>query len=162
MTDEENPEIDMELVQKSAEVRAETFHAIGKFIFEFSQLEFSIRFALAAYLGLSDEHFDAITGPYDFRMLCAVTSKVRQLKHPAQKDEIERLFNECLELNNKRVQIAHGVWTEGLGDDWTVRHWSRQTLDAKHYPYAADQLHGLADRAQALMQRVIGFKPKTP
>ena len=162
MTDEENPEIDMELVQKSAEVRADSFHAIGKFIFEFSQLEFSIRFALAAYLGLSDEHFDAITGPYDFRMLCAVTSKVRQLKHPAQKDEIEKLFNECLELNNKRVQIAHGVWTEGLGDDWTVRHWSRQTLDAKHYPYGVDQLHGLADKAQALMQRVIGFKPKTP
>jgi hypothetical protein len=77
-----------------------------------------------------------------------------------RRKEIEKLFNECLELNNKRVQIAHGVWTEGLGDDWTVRHWSRQTLDTKHYPYGVDQLH--ADKAQALMQRVMRFKPKTP
>jgi hypothetical protein len=160
MTDEEKPEIDMELVQKSSEVRTDTFLAIGRFIFEFSQLEFSIRFALAANLGLSDENFDAVTGPYDFRMLCAVTSKVRQLKHLTQKDVTEKLFNECLELNNKRVQIAHGLWSDGVGDDWTVRHWNRQTLDAKHYPYRVDELHGLADKAQTPMQRVIGFKPK--
>jgi hypothetical protein len=79
-------------------------------------------------------------------MLCAVTSKVRQLKYPAQKDEIEELFKECYSLNDKRVQIAHGVWTEGMGNDWTVRHWSRQTLDAKHYLYSVDQLHDLADK----------------
>ena len=108
MTEEETPKIDMELVRQAAAVRADTFHAIGRFIFEFSQLEFSIRAVLAAYLNLSDEQFDAVTGPYDFRMLCAVTSKVRQLKHPAQQDEIESLFNECQELNNRRVQIAHG------------------------------------------------------
>jgi hypothetical protein len=160
MTEQEKPKIDMELVRQAAEVRADTFHAMGMFIFAFSQLEFSIRFALAAYLKLSDEHFDAVTGPYDFRMLCAVTSKVQQLKYPVQKDEIENLFKECLELNNRRVQIAHGLWTEALGNDWTVRHLSRQTLDAKHYPYSVDQLHDLADEAQALMQRVIGFKPK--
>jgi hypothetical protein len=158
MTEEEKPQIDMDLVRRSAEVRAETFHAIGRFIFQFSQLEFSIRFALGAYLGLPDDYFDAVTGPYDFRMLCAVTSKARQLKYPAQKDEIEKLFNECLELNNSRVQIAHGVWTEGLGDDWTVRHWSRQTLDAKHYPYSVAQLLTLGGKAQELLQRVIGFK----
>jgi hypothetical protein len=35
-------------------------------------------------------------------------------------------------------------------------------LDGEHYPHGVDQLHGLADKAQALMQRVIGFKPKTP
>lgn len=160
MQDEEKPSIDMNLVRESAEVRADTFHAIGRFIFEFSQLEFSIRFALAAYLGLPDDHFDVVTGPYDFRMLCAVTSKVRQLKHPMQTTEIETLFNECLELNNKRVHIAHGLWTEGFGNDWTVRHWSRQTLESKHFPYSVDQLHDLADKAQALMQQVIGFKPK--
>jgi hypothetical protein len=165
MSDEEKPAIDMELVRKSAEARADTFQAIGRFIYQFSQLEFTIRFALAADLRLSEEQFDAVTGPYDFRMLCAVTSKVHQLRYPAQKDEIEKLFNECLELNNNRVQIAHGVWVEGMGEDWTVRHWSRQTLDAKHYPYSIDQLHEPArravDKAQELLKRVIGFHPDT-
>lgn len=70
------PATDMELVRKMSENRALTFHALGEFIFEFSQLEFTIRFALAAYLGLHDDYFDAVTGPNDFRMLCAVTSKV--------------------------------------------------------------------------------------
>jgi hypothetical protein len=161
MTDEEKQPFDKELVRKSAEVRADTFHAIGRFIFEFSQLEFSIRAVLAGALNLPDGYFDAVTGPYDFRMLCAVTSKVRQLKNPEQREEIADTYKECLALNDKRVQIAHGLWTEGMGEDWTVRHWSRQTLDSKHYPYSVDQLHELGDKAQALLQRIIGFQSKT-
>ena len=56
-----------------------------------------------------------------------------QLRHPAQKDEIEKLFNECLELNNKRVQMAHGSGPKGwvmigqfvIGAD---KRWMRSTI----------------------------------
>ena len=110
MGNETKPEVDRELVRKMGENRALTFHAIGQFIFEFSQLEFTIRFALAAYLGLpDDDSFDAVTGPYDFRMLCAVTSKVGCIKFPERKEQIDKLYKECQALNDRRVHIAHGL-----------------------------------------------------
>src|ERR1700739_3837946 len=124
--DDEKPPIDKELVRKAAENRALTFHAIGQFIFEFSQLEFTIRFVLAAYLGLPDGYFDAVTGPYDFRMLCAVTSKVGSLKFPGRAEQIEKLFKECQALNDKRVHIAHGLWNDGVGEEFSVRVFNRQ------------------------------------
>jgi hypothetical protein len=158
--DGEKPPIDMELVRKNAENRALTFHAIGQFIMEFSQLEFTIRFALGAYLELPDDYFDVVTGPYDFRMLCAVTSKVGCLKFPERAEQIEKLFKECQALNDKRVHIAHGLWNDGI-EEFSVRVFNRQKLDAAHYPYSSQELHELADRAQALMQRVMGFQAGT-
>jgi hypothetical protein len=156
--DKENPPIDMDLVRRSVENRAMTLHAIGQFIFEFSQLEFTIRFVLAAYLDLPDGYFDAVTGPYDFRMLCAVTSKVGCLKFPERAENIEKLFKECQALNDKRVHIAHGLWNDGIGEEFSVRVFSRQKLDATHYPHSSDELHELANKAQDLMQRVMGFQ----
>jgi hypothetical protein len=157
MTDEEKPQIDMELVRKSAAIRADTFHAIGEFITGFSQLEFTLRFALAAYLNLPDGYFNAVTGPYDFRMLCAVTFKVGSIRYPELAEQIDKVFKECLSLNDKRNHIAHGLWNEGLGDDWSVRVLNRNTLETTYVPYSTDELYALAARAQELMQRVIGF-----
>lgn len=51
---------------------ADGFRMIGEFLFEFSQLEFSIRFVLGHHLGLAEEYFDIVVGPYDFAMLCCV------------------------------------------------------------------------------------------
>jgi hypothetical protein len=41
-----------------ARVSAEGLHALGRFTFEFSQLEFTIRVALLACLELRQEYFD--------------------------------------------------------------------------------------------------------
>ncbi len=46
MAEQETQKIDMELVRQATEVRVDTFQALGRFIFEFSQLELSIRFVL--------------------------------------------------------------------------------------------------------------------
>src|SRR5260370_37824865 len=42
----------------------EFYRAIGEFIFRFSQLEYLIKSALASYLELRDDQFDAVVGPY--------------------------------------------------------------------------------------------------
>jgi hypothetical protein len=157
MTDEPKPKVDMELVRRASQNRTLTFHAIGKFIVEFSQLEFTIRFALGAYLGLPDAYFDAVTGPYDFRMLCAVTSKVTILKHPERKAEVETLYKECYALNDKRNHVAHGLWTDGI-DEFSVRVFNRSRLDTAHVPYSSAELNALADKAQELFKRVMGFQ----
>jgi hypothetical protein len=65
-------EVSRAALHREAKERAELFLAIGEFIFEFLQLEFTIRFALATLLNLHDK-FDAVTSPYDFATLCRVT-----------------------------------------------------------------------------------------
>jgi len=71
-------------LRREAKERVELFLAIGEFIFEFSQLEFTIRVALATLLNpaWNDDKFDAVTSPYDFAALCRVTREVFKLDAP--------------------------------------------------------------------------------
>jgi hypothetical protein len=141
-----------------ARVTSAGLNAVGRFTFEFSQLEFSIRVALLACLKLPQEYFDIVTAPYDFAMLCKVTREAMTLKAPERKDELEEWCKECLKLNEDRVRMAHGTWTLGSSGP-SVRHVSRNTLKAHHYFGTPAEIHRLADEAQRLLQAILGFKP---
>jgi hypothetical protein len=47
--------------------------AIGKFVIQFSQLEYIVRHLLGAMKDLHEPQFDIITGSFDFARLCEVT-----------------------------------------------------------------------------------------
>jgi hypothetical protein len=128
-------------------------------LFEFSQLEFTIRFLLAARLQLKEESFNIVTSPYDFAALCNVTCKLSCLKYPEKKKEFEKLFNACLSLNRTRVIVAHGLWTDDM-DGLSSLHVSRQTLEPTTHSFKNEELESYADEAQRLMQAVIGFQGK--
>lgn len=120
----------------------EFFRAIGEFIFKFSQLEYSIKSALASYLKLRDDQFDVVVGPYDFAMLCTVAEKTIKLDfeddfHPALKS----FFNRCRVLNDLRVVVAHGSWSVR-----GARHASRRSLEARmHFEQPANLVKAAAD-----------------
>jgi hypothetical protein len=130
------------------------YTAIGKFIFWFSQLEFTIKASLASYLGLKDEQFNVVIGPYDFLMLCTVAEKTIKLDmdqkyHPALKS----FFDKCKKLNQEaRVVVAHGSWTSA-----GARHVSRTTLEAKMHFEKPETLLEAADKAKKLMAELIQF-----
>lgn len=152
--------IDIEAVRKSMELRNRQFQGIGQFIYQFSQLQFSIRHVLHARLGLSADYFDIVTGPYDFVMLCNVTEKVSIVKYPAKEPDIEKVFKECRKLNDSRVLVAHAMWTDNL-EGLSAKSFSRSSLKTQTYDFKKDELERLADKAQELMQRVIGFQGKS-
>jgi hypothetical protein len=99
----------------------------------------------------------SVTGPYDFAMLCNVTEKASIVKYPEKKVQIEKVFKECRGLNDKRVMIAHGMWTDDF-DGLSVRHFSRNSLTTASYPFKNDEFDRLADKAQELLQRVTNFR----
>jgi hypothetical protein len=103
---------DIEEFRKEEETKASGFRKIGEFIFWFSQLEFTIKARLSSALQLPDELFDPITASYDFAMLCTVTAAVLARKFPDGKREIDTVLNKCRALNDDRVRIAHGMWTQ--------------------------------------------------
>jgi hypothetical protein len=117
----------------------ELFRAIGEFVFLFSHLEHSVRWALASALKLHWNMIDAVTSSYDFATLCRVTSRVLALAEDeeAKKEEIARIFNACLAMNNERVRIVHGIWPLFGGG---ARHVSRQTLKERVYFKETDEI----------------------
>lgn len=51
------------------------FSAIGRLIFEFSQLEYTLKHHISERIGLGDEYFDALM-THDFAMLCTIAESV--------------------------------------------------------------------------------------
>lgn len=152
-------------LRREAKGRAELL-AIGEFIFEFSQLEFTIRVALARTLNpyWDDETFDAVTSPYDFRMLCGVTRAVlegearklaTQEDQEIRKNEIECIFNACLAMNDERVRIAHGTWTIDGG----ARHVARGSLRANFHFEKPEKIVEKTLAVKKLMASVVGLLP---
>jgi hypothetical protein len=116
-------------------------------------------------LSLTDDQFDVITAPYDFRVLCAVTSKIFQLLKPdadGLHKRIKQTFNACIKLNDVgRVPAAHGTWNVGPGRH-SARHVSRQTFEARYYFEERGSLAAHAKEAQRLMGAIIEGFPERP
>ena len=141
--------------KKLAAVEGELHQAIGYFIFWFSQLEFTIKARLAGALGLKDEMFDIVIGPYDFAMLCKVTEQVLcKDVNPILAKRVTAYFKRCHNLNQQaRLIVAHGSWTlDG------ARHVSRNTLKAGFHFERPDELKKQADAAQQLMRDLFSLK----
>ena len=125
---------------KQAKTREERLLlAIGEFIYEFSSLEFNIRWVLGIELKVGLDRYDALFSPYDFATLCRVAQAVlTQFQQTKRKKEIEHTFKACLKVNDVRNQIVHGTWLLGsgfatfLGRRWSrVSTWSKQTRSSR-------------------------------
>jgi hypothetical protein len=150
------PTINWQAIRDEEKERQEGFRRIGEFLFWFSQLEFTIRARLEHALGLPDELAEAVTTPYDFAVLCTVTTTVL-LSHypPEQKPDIERVFNACKRLNDERVRVAHGTWLHLIQTGLIARHASRSKLKGDFFFQDPETLPKLTAEAQRLMQQVL-------
>ncbi|MBC9883776.1 hypothetical protein G8O24_41615 [Bradyrhizobium sp. INPA01-394B] len=139
---------------KLEEEQRQTNEAIGAFIFEFSQLEFTIRARLARVLGLKDSMADIVIGPYDFAMLCVVSRESMLAKKRVSKKRkkaVEAFFKDCLTLNSQnRLIVAHALWTIG-----GASHISRSSLKRKIHFSDLDDLRAETGKAHQLMMRMF-------
>jgi len=157
-----NAMLDMDAVLKFADKMRAGYVDLGYFMAEFSQLEFTIRYVLVQHLGLKEETANAVTAPYDFASLCRVTRFVLTRNVPDREKEIAEVFSACLELNDQRTHVAHGLWS--MGETLEASHVSRQTFQSKVYFSKPGELRDLGDQAQKLFQQVlaVAFAAKQP
>jgi hypothetical protein len=144
----------MEALQQEAARMSESFKQIGAFVFQFSQLEFTVRVVLGGMLRLTDEQFDVVTAPYDFLMLCSVTKVILKRKYAHKAQHIDDIFKRCSALNDDRVRVAHGLWSDNL-THLTARHVARHSLTARHFFENPDDLARLTDAGRQLMAELI-------
>ena len=151
------------MTAKSQDQDAEkTYRAIGRFIYEFSIVEFVIRLKLAEEIGLNKQH-DAVVEGYDVRMLCAVAKDVFSKSRAKEKaDLIKRLINEFSKLNDIRNRVVHGLWQPQM-EGGAVRHFYRQKITPERFYKQAGELEEKADNANSLSKRLMqAFKNDGP
>lgn len=144
-------------LKRDAAARADLFLAIGEFIFEFSQLEFTIRHLLGVVLEIDDgKRFNLIVSPYDFATLCRVVDGFLAQMDIFGADrlkDIHKLFKSCLRMNDERVRIAHGSWFLGAG----ARHVSRQTFKAEYHYDTPDKIRQKTAEVKRCMSGIIAI-----
>lgn len=138
-----------------------TYRAIGRFIFQFSQLEYSIRHFVALEAGIKDEHFAAVM-THDFAILCTAAFEVLlpSVRDPEAIEELRSLINKARRLNDVRVKVAHGLWVP-FKEGGTVHHVSRSKLKDGISVDQAAELEVHSDEAQRIrhaFEQVVWYK----
>jgi hypothetical protein len=128
-----------------------TYRAIGRFIFEFSQAEYTIRHYLAEEIGLKAQYFSAVVESYDVALLCTVTKEVfDNSRANSNAEAIKDLINKFRALGDTRNRVAHGVWVP-FKDGGTVHHVPRGNLKSRPgAPNQAKELERFADEVSSL------------
>jgi hypothetical protein len=135
-----------------------TYRAIGRFIFEFSLVEFVIKAELEKEIGLDKKH-RAVVDSYDVGVLCTVAKKVFTGANAAR---IEGLINQFHTLNAVRIRVVHGVWIP-YEEGGTVLHIARSSLTRKRSARQAEELEKHANTARALLDEFQqAFKDRRP
>jgi hypothetical protein len=139
-----------------------TYVAIGRFIFEFSQAEYAIRYHLAEEISLDEKHFVAVVESYDVAMLCTVALEVfGETRSNSNAAAIKDLINDFRTLSHHRNRVAHGLWIP-FKEGGTVHHVPRNNLKPRMDANQAAALQKLADEANSLrdkLERAFSYHP---
>jgi hypothetical protein len=105
------------------------FSSIGRFLFEFSQLEYALRVLVAEIADVPDEHFNSIM-THDVALLCTAAKNV--FANLSNGDLLTDIVNKINALNADRVRIAHGLWVPKI-DGGKLFHVPRTKLQPSIY-----------------------------
>lgn len=135
-----------------------TYLAIGRFIFEFSQLEYSLKHHIAEAANLNEKFINSLV-THDFAMLCVAAKQILgELMSDEKKDRLNKIISECHSLNQERVRVAHGLWVP-FREGGVVHHVPRSSLKSARSVGQIEHLESQADRANGLrasLERLLG------
>ena len=121
-----------------------TYHAIGRFIGNFSYLEYQLRFFLIDKIKLDSKFHNALI-THDFSLLCTAVQEVhRQTTEPEVYDRLKKLISRVREFNDLRVKVVHGTWFP-YQEGGTLLHVSRHSLQDHYTEEMAEYLEQQAE-----------------
>jgi hypothetical protein len=116
------------IVQSNDADRTKLYQEIGRFVFEYSQLEAALRRHFRRKVGYKRDFGDIMSTGFDFVKLCNAVVGLSAMENNGKPDPaLEKLINECKRINEVRVSVVHGSWFSSLGEDRVV-HVSRNNM----------------------------------
>lgn len=141
---------------KRQQASDKTFRAIGRFLFEFSQLDYEIRRQVGEAAGVDLLHVHDIM-THDFGPLCIAAIKVFDFEYSGTREKLRRekmqgLLKRAQSLNNTRNAVAHGLWVP-FEEGGKVIHLPRD-LKLRVSNQQASALEKKADEAKELRRQI--------
>jgi hypothetical protein len=126
------------------------YREIGRFIFQFSQLEYTLRHHVAEMAHIGDEYFDIVASAFDFAKLCSALLALSAKEKCGKADPaLKNLISECHDVNTVRIRVVHGLWVVGSGNDRAI-HTSRNSMKSDVYFDKPGDLEAQTDRCAKL------------
>lgn len=101
--------------------KSDLFREIGRFVFEYSQLEAELRRIFRRKVNIDLEHNHIMTAAFDFAKLVTAllaASVIEEDSADGKPDPVlEKLLKACYKVNEARVAIVHGRWSSTYGGD---------------------------------------------
>lgn len=108
--------------------KSELFQEIGRFIFEYSKLEFALRRHFRRKVGYKLDFDDVLSTGFDFAKLCNALLALSAMENGGEPDPaLKSLISKCKKINDVRVAVVHGTWYSSLAEDRVI-HVSRQNM----------------------------------
>lgn len=119
--------------------RSAIYREIGRFVFEYSQLEFDLRRYFRSKVGISLEHNDIMTAGFDFSKLVNALIAASAIEEGGTPDPVlEKHLKACFKVNDTRIAVVHGRWSSTYGGDRAF-HVSRNSMkQQKLFEYEGD------------------------
>jgi hypothetical protein len=143
------------------ETAEQTYRSIGRFMFEFSQVEYTIRHYLAKEIELKDIFFSEVMESYDVGVLTTVAIGVFKKTRGDNGARIEKLLNRFRQMNEDRKRVAHGLWVP-FNDGGTVHYVSRSKLSSSQFVDQATELEKQAEKLCHLRSELEQVFATTP
>jgi hypothetical protein len=127
-----------------------TYRAIGYFMFQFSQTEYTIRQCLGRETKLDERFYPAMLQTYDVGALCNVSKEIYKMTRSTEDaEEMAKLINRFYKLNSERQRVAHGVWVPYFRGGM-VQHVSRNSLKPVIHEDQVRELDKWAEEASVI------------
>ncbi|WP_315797665.1 hypothetical protein [Bradyrhizobium sp. SZCCHNRI3043] len=129
--------------------RDRAYREIGRFVFEFSQLEYTLRYHVAELCRIPDENFEIATSGLDFAKLCSALLALADRRAGRKDHALKEPIARCHEINTIRLRVVHGLWVIGVGNNRVI-HTSRHSMKSDVFFEKPGVLEGEADRCSQL------------
>lgn len=101
--------------------KSDLFREIGRFVYEYSQLEFDLRKIFRKKVGIDFEHDDIVTAGFDFAKLCTALVAASAIEEDGDADPLfKKLMGKRHEVNTVRIAVVHGRWSSTFGGDRAI------------------------------------------
>lgn len=119
--------------------RDDLYREIGRFVFEYSQLESDLRNLFRSLIGYDRKHADIISTGFDFSRLCGALLAVSAIYEGARPNgEFETIINRCRHINDVRVAVVHGRWSSTYGGDRAIHVAKGSMKPANYFEFEGD------------------------
>jgi len=144
----------------------EAFLAIGKFIQEFSLMEFALRLLFLTELKPDWRFGEVLLYSYDLAHLCTVTKRIVSISRNEENSrEIHRLIDQVHQMNAERIKVVHGLWVADFFGG-ALSYFPRSKLQSVELRDQRKHLEQLSKKvsklAEAILNQIDWGVPKRP